>query len=514
MKLLWPTESAYKEQWDIVYSIQGNEDHLVLPAVETFAPAGNMLGKDWITAFVCLWFFLSRHPCRIVTTSAKDDHLRVLWGEINQFIQRSRHPLDYKKGGPLVINHQEIKKFIRGERCPKSYMVGMVASADSIAAMQGHHIANTGDGIPRTLFVSDESSSVPDAYFTMASTWFNRALIIGNTWPCENFWKKGVEGGDKYSEDGKRCYRRVIRIKAADSPNVRFALSQQAAGIDPTDEILVPGVKSYSEYVRNLETWDNIQKCVSLDAEFYKGKELYLYPPVWLNRAEEIARLLKGRQRKARAIGCDPAEGGDSSCWAIVDEFGLLYLESIKTPDTSIITGKTIALMQQYGVEPEMVCFDSGGGGKEHADRLRAQGYDVRTVAFGESSTPELKRKGAVTILEERKDEKETKYVFKNRRAEMYGILRQLLDPINEGFGIPAEYTELRRQLAPIPLWYDDEGRLYLPPKHKKPDAAETTKNKITMHDLIGCSPDEADSFVLAIFGMVNKAHRTYAGAV
>lgn len=516
MKLLWPDVTLYKQQWDIVYSIHGQEESGYIPAVETYAPAGNMLGKDYTAAFICLWFFLSRYPCRIVTTSAKDDHLRVLWGEIGQFISTSKYSLDYKKGGPLVINHQDIKRWHNGQRCPKSYLIGMVASADSIAAMQGHHIANIGDGVPRTLFVSDESSSVPDAYYTMAKTWFNRAFIFGNTWDCQNFWKRNVEAGDLYSEDGKRCYRRVIKIKAADSPNVRYAKSQIARGIEPTDEVLVPGVKSWSQYQMDLATLDQIKQCVVLDAEFYKGKELYLYPPTWLNRAEEIARQLDAskKPRKARAIGCDPAEGGDDCAWSVVDEYGLIELIAYKTPDTSVITGDTLALMRAYGVQPENVVFDAGGGGKEHVDRLRSQGYNVRTVGFGESSTAELKRKGVVTPLDERKDEHEVRYAYKNRRAEMYGILRQLLDPINEGFGIPAEYPELRRQLAPIPLWYDEEGRLYLPPKQKKADAAETTKNKVTMHDLIGCSPDEADSLVLAIYGMTNQTSRTFAGSI
>lgn len=511
MKLLWPDVTLYKQQWDIVYSIHGTDD--MLPAVETYAPAGNMLGKDFTAAFICLWFFLSRYPCRIVTTSAKDDHLRVLWGEIGQFISMSKYSLDYKKGGPLVINHQDIKRWHNGARCPKSYLTGMVASADSIAAMQGHHIANIGDGVPRTLFMSDESSSVPDAYYTMAKTWFNRAFIFGNTWDCQNFWKRNVEAGDLYSEDGKRCYRRVIKIKAADSPNVRFALAQQAAGIEPTDEVLVPGVKSWSQYQMDMATLDSIKRCVVLDAEFYKGKELYLYPPEWLNRAEQIARNLRGQPRKARAIGCDPAEGGDDCSWCVIDEYGVIERIAYKTPDTSVITGATIALWQRYGVQPENVVFDSGGGGKEHADRLRSQGYNVRSVGFGEAASPELKRKGVVTKLEDRKDEHETSYVYKNRRAEMYGILRQLLDPINPGFGLLPEDTELRRQLAPIPLWYDEEGRLYLPPKKKKPDSGDSTKNKITMHDLLGCSPDAADSLVLAIYGMTNTVHKTFAGA-
>jgi len=66
----WPDVQLYDKQIEILYSLRDND--------ETFVPAGNMLGKDFIAGYAVLWFFLTRHPCRIVTTSAKDDHLRVL----------------------------------------------------------------------------------------------------------------------------------------------------------------------------------------------------------------------------------------------------------------------------------------------------------------------------------------------------------------------------------------------------------------------------------------------------
>jgi hypothetical protein len=242
--------------------------------------------------------------------------------------------------------------------------------------------------------------------------------------------------------------------------------------------------------------------------EFTDGTGSPLFPPEWLNRAEVIAKGLKGRQRKALAIGCDPAEGGDFTTWAVVDEFGLMALFSEKTADTSVITGRTIALMRQYGVDATKVAFDSGGGGKQHADRLRAQGYNVKTVAFGESVTPELKR--GMTPLVARIDGKEDRYVYTNRRAELYGTLRLLLDPSNNprGFGLPSEYTELRRQLAPIPLTYDHEGRLRLLPKNKR--SANSTEK--TLVELIGRSPDDADALCLACWSMMNKPQRARAG--
>lgn len=504
---LWPHVYFYREQRRIIYSVWEND--------ETYVPAANVMGKDFVGGFICLAFFLTRNPVRIVTTSAKDDHLRVLWGEIGRYIQTSKYPLDHRQGGPLIVNHQDIRKLLpNGQKCSISYLIGMVASKDTMAAMQGHHatpdnVEDANDGIPRTLFVSDESSSVPNEYKTMANTWAKRHYIFGNTWPCENFWKQGVQGGDVLRPNGKGYYRKVIRIRAQDSPNVRYGLAQKALGIEPDNRVLVPGVKSYEEYVKNRMLWDRIQQCVSLDAEFYEGAELKLFPPLWLNRAQQLAAGLRGKQRKAKAIGIDPAEGGDKTSMTAVDEFGIIEQVARKTPNTNDIVGEAIAFGRKHGVEPENWVFDRGGGGKEHADRLRAMGYHVRTVAFGETLTPIPKR--GLTILDDRIKQREERTYYVNRRAEMYGIMSSLCDPSlsDTGFAIPAEYTELIFQLSKFPRKYDEEGRLWLPPKNKKnPDSKVQT-----LVELIGHSPDEADSTVLAVHGLVYEGAASVASA-
>jgi hypothetical protein len=509
---MWPHVHFYDKQVEVIQSII-NDDMTVVPA-------GNMLGKDFIAGFLVVWFFLSRSPCRIITTSAKDDHLRVLWGEIKRFVQSAKYPLDSDRGGPFIMHHREIlKKLPDGTVCPLSYVKGMVASQDSIASMQGHHIANTGDGVPRTLFVADESSSVADDYWLMASTWAKRALIIGNTWPCANFFYKAVNGdprmrdpgGTLYDEDNKRCYRRVIRIRAEDSPNVRLALLEKAQGKEPSNRVIIDGVKDYPEYLKNLATWDPMQQCVSLRAEFYRGAEIMLFPPEWLARAEQAAQSLDGRrQKEKRALGIDTGEGGDKTAWTVCDKFGVLFQEAYQTPDTAVIPGRTLALMREWQVHPSDVLFDRGGGGKEHADFLRAQGHGVRTVGFGEAAS-DPKQARRLKTLKERVEEVEERYIYRNRRAEMYGLLRQRLDPKNPlPFSIPSQYTEVHRQLAPIPLLYDAEGRLYLPPKNKK----NLDSKEVTLTELLGCSPDEADSLVLAVFGLERKSIRATAGAM
>ena len=88
-------------------------------------------------------------------------------------------------------------------------------------------------------------------------------------------------------------------------------------------------------------------------------------------------------------------------------------------------------------------------------------------------------------------------------------MLRSLLNPrcdengkpTQRVFALPRKYAELRRQLAPIPMWYTEEGQIYLPPKHLKSDAKDS-QDKTTIEKLIGCSPDQSDALILAVYGL------------
>lgn len=186
--LLWPRVAFYDRQREIIYSVVNND--------ETVVVAGNMLGKDFVTAFVVLWFFLSRSPCRVVTTSADHQQLEaVLWGEIRRFIQTSAVPLEADRGGVLVVNHMHLKRLSApGAVCGLSYCIGRVAAKGE--GMLGHHVPDVGDGVPRTLFVADEASGVEDAAYEASETWARRRLIIGNPLPCDNHFRRAVKGGD------------------------------------------------------------------------------------------------------------------------------------------------------------------------------------------------------------------------------------------------------------------------------------------------------------------------------
>lgn len=513
-RLVWPSDYFYDKQREIIYSVCEND--------ETVVPAGNMLGKDFVAAFIILYFFMSRYPCRIVTTSVREEHLGVLWGEMNDAIYRAKVALRVEDGGPLIVNHREIKRYMRSEKreAPLCYIKGMVAGNNG-QGLSGHHIKATGDGVPRTLLVVDEASGTDEIVYTLATAWANRILGIGNCWQCENWFKYAVtgrpgtddRGGDIARDYASGYHRKVIRITAEDSPNVRFARAQQKAGIEPDNRIIVPGVKSWGEYQRNRKLWDAERQCVGLDAMFYEGAEIKMFPKTWL----EIAELL-GQQtrhdinRRAKGIGVDTAEGGDNTSMCAVDADGVIDLISKKTPDTSEIPNMVLEFMKKWHCKPEDVVFDRGGGGYQHVSVLNKMGFKVRSVAFGETVTAANHWKYFHT-MKEKQMEAEEKTIYKNRRAELYGTLRDVLNPAYEtGFGIDTRFVELFQQLTPIPLWWED-GKLTLPPKSAKP-GSKNPEDQITLVKLIGHSPDEADSLVLAVYAMTHKPPNTMLGSM
>lgn len=196
VKWLWPTVELYDKQRAILESIRDS--------YETYVVAGNMLGKDYTAGLAALTFFLTRNPVRIVTTSADYSQLEaVLWGEIKRFLGCAKYPLVSERGGPVIANHLHLKKRLKNrasglwDECPLSYCIGRVTRKGE--GMLGHHVADVGDGVARTLFIGDEASGVEDEARSRAMTWAKRMLFIGNPYPPSlgcTFFKAGVQAGD------------------------------------------------------------------------------------------------------------------------------------------------------------------------------------------------------------------------------------------------------------------------------------------------------------------------------
>ncbi len=203
----WPAVMIYDKQFDILESLRYSS--------ETFVTAGNMLGKDFISGYVALSFFLAPqmyfdveyvasierqrskdnpnpHTVRILTTSVAEHHLKVLWGEIGRFVSTCKYPLVHDKEnprGPITINYQEVR-YAREKHAknPLNYLQGRVS--DTGEGLAGHHAAYT-------LAIFDEASGIPDLSYTQMGTWAKKMLIIGNPNACQNFFRRGVKTGNQ-----------------------------------------------------------------------------------------------------------------------------------------------------------------------------------------------------------------------------------------------------------------------------------------------------------------------------
>lgn len=189
-QVCWPNSILYREQIEIIRSVERDR--------ETYVVAANKVGKDYIAGFIAIWKFMKAlmlgKTCKIITTSVKEEHLGVLWGEIGRFLTDSKVPLLASKGGPLVLTDMEIRRasdLVGGNKQPFNYCRGQVAN--NLDAMSGHHSDMSG-------MIGDEASGLPDGYHEKAQGWASWMLYFGNPWHCANFWYRGIKAGNLISQ--------------------------------------------------------------------------------------------------------------------------------------------------------------------------------------------------------------------------------------------------------------------------------------------------------------------------
>jgi len=470
----WPKLKLYKKQREAIVSVAVN--------LGTYVPSANEMGKTFIAALTAVWFFATRKPGRVIMLSASQDHIRdVIFPEMRRLIETSqwKFPFDCQAFRVLKLNE-------KGEPGSDDYIVGHTTAR--VESFHGTHLPHD---IPRILVIFDEASAIADGFNEAADSFCHRKLVIGNPMNIRNFFYRECRFGDTKNPGGDGLLRKIIHIDGDESPNVIAGRKLEKAGIGPPYPIIIPGILSYPEYLIREQQWDSVQKTVRLHGRFYEGADQLMFPSDYLDGSERRWRELeKVENRNATAIGVDTGAGRDLTVITIIDHLGILKIIAKKTRDTTLTSGLVIRAIWKHKVKPHNVFFDSGGGGKEIADRLREQGYRVSVIAFG---GPTVMGKGKRRI----QDQREVKNTYKNRRAEMYGVLRSLMAPDREGgpFAIPPESHLLRQELAILPLTYDSEGRLILPPKD--PKAARLTNQK-SLREMLGRSPDYADSLVLA----------------
>ena len=509
--MFWPRMLLYTEQRDILLSVRDN--------VKTIVYGANTMGKDRIAALAALWFFCTRTPCKVVTTSSNNNHLKhVLWGEIEGLVRSAERPLNVDLD--VIQARKPLPGGKPGEHQANTYMIGLVTN--KVESFQGHHL--DGSDVPRVLYLLDEATGIESKFFDAAETQFHRLLAISNPMTTGNgkhWFYREVRGGDSPRPDGQPgLHRKVIHLSGHNSPNVKAAkkfIERGGVGRPPT---MIRGVLSWEEYLIRQQ-WPARRKRIRLDGLFVEDEGAMLFPQTALDLAKKVhAKVtaaaglritiqVRGQpkevlvvRRGPKAMGIDCGEGGDLTVWSVVDRFGLFKVVAKRTPNTAQIAGMTVRLMKEHKIDPRFVVFDAGGGGKQHADLLRDRGYDgILDVAFGAAPDREFVRE------------------YRNMRAQLYGLLAQRLeetrvalqlidkDPLDWQrswchWGIPEEENLLLEDLSVLPKNRDSEGRLLLPPKDSaKAKERHSGEDVETIRGMLGRSPDHGDSFALGHYG-------------
>lgn len=396
--------------------------------------SGHAVGKTFLAAFIVRHFLLSGG--RVLTTATTWPQVeKILWAEI----QRQAFAAQKKLGQPL---DEELRQTSLKTASGEAYGL----STDEPTAFQGSHW-------PRQLIIFDEADGVDASIHAAAES-----LMSGG----DCYWLMIANpvhlSGPFYAAFQRPDLWHLEHISCLDHPNV-------VAGRE-----VIPGAVSKAWVDERRRVWgegSNEWK-VRVLGQFPDSDEGTLIPHGLL--ASAASRVPTSKD--GRHMGVDVSLGGDETVATLVVDRVVTDQRRWREPDLMASTGRTIALMREWGVTPSDCHIDVCGLGAGLVARIREQGLDVDGVNFG--AAPRNAWSGIFL---------DTK--FQNQRAEGYYVVQRLL---RDGeLCIPDRYVDTWVDLAAVRY-----GKL-------TSDSACHLEPKEAVKKRLGRSPDCGDSLVLAL---------------
>jgi hypothetical protein len=464
---------------------------------QAFIKGNTKAGKGTSAGIVTnLWFDVF-DQCKVILTSQRYDHaIAVIFGEVVMWRERMTYP----RSGRLLT-----QGIADG---PQHYVT--IANPATGEGFSGQHG-------PKTLFVMDESTAIPDGRFEDAQKQAAFILALANPRTLSGWFKAAFtpcpDQNVTSSIDTPSGRRRCYTIDGAECCNVRHRRLEKPVaphgGItigdrhyqhneripDPDYALvkpLIPNQVDYARYVAICQHADPRHVAVFAHGHFPdEDPEKQVILSSWLARHVEFWRANHdGREIPVEAFGFDIARSldGDATCLVAGGLRGVRAIHTWHYADTNYhaemacrIASESYGIVLSEGRHPVVVDMDGLGAGT--GDILRAKGVWVIEFHGGGGSQVDPRRYG-------------------NARAEAYGTLGRRLDPNDqwgkELFAIPDD-PELHEELtAPEKVFGSDPFRFHITPKVNPTNAydGETIKGKL------GRSPDKADGVVYLFHGV------------
>jgi hypothetical protein len=347
------------------------------------------LGKTAVAAWFVLWLITCHdNDVKVVTTASKWKQLKeYLWPEVRKWARTA----NWDKLGVTLRRNKELLDMeikLQGKRA-------FATASNDHEAIEGAHAHTLG-------YVFDEAKAIPNNVFDAAEGAFSTAgEDTDDTAYALMISTPGFAAG-RFYEVHKR------KPGYEDWHVIHVTL----------EEVIAAGSMSQEWADKRKRQWgenSGIYKMRVL-GEFDTTGENTLIALDWIEAANDRWHACGGKGDGARSLGVDPARFGQDKT-GIADKVGNV-IESVEyhtKEDTMQTTGRTI---HKSGNDKNLkigVDVDGVGGGV--VDRLNELGYNVIGINAGSKSI-------AVDVSGE--------IGFRNKRSEMWWMMRELLDPANE----------------------------------------------------------------------------------
>ncbi len=374
-----------------------------------------------------------------------------------------------------------------------------------LAAVQHDKDLRKYRGRPRDLIAIDEAAEFPEKYFRYLTGWLRTTQPDQRTRVLLTFNPPDTPEGEWIIKYFAPWLDPDYRGTPAEPGELRYFIRQNDEDIEvensapvkidsvpfvPQSRTFIPALIGdnphiTSDYVSQLNMLPEPLRSQLLFGDFTiraKDDDWQVIPTEWVLAAQKRWREMDRPQVALRAVGSDPARGGDDK-HAIAKVYGTYFeitaYPGAQTPDG--IAGKD-QVLEVMGAENAPIYVDLVGYGASVYDHLRSvPGLNVTGINNG-SKAPGTDRSG--------------KYEFFNMRAASYWWLREALDPTSgENLALP-DTREVRADLTAA-RYAIVGGKIKIEPKER-------------IKERIGRSPDFGDTIALAWIGCRQSAGAWY----
>lgn len=411
---------------------------------------------------------------------------------------------------PVIDDFNKYKIFIieGGRGGSKSQSIGRIIlyimGERIVRVVAGREVQNTIEESVYTLFVDlINNSSLPFAYSKKQI----RHLVQGSTATFKGFRErgavnvKGVEGADIVWVDEAQALTKptvdvLLPTLRKDTP-VKFIFTMNR--LHREDAVMELAKRDDCLHI-HIDYFENPYCPLTLidEAELCKIRSERDYNHIWLGMPVKAGDefifdsadlyLSIGRKpygelySKQKVIGIDWAAQGSDKCVATILERGssvhwtLAQQVCWDEPNTVLSVGRILKLINEH--KPEVVTIDIGGGGwNVYCDLLAANIKNVLIMPFDGGSTKGVNSQRNI-----------------NMRADGYFNLLEWFE--SQWLCLPEGFRDTLKQLERLKRKFRGDGR-------------NQVREKIEYKEEHGHSPDEADSLMMAVYGIrwLSQAH-------